>query len=91
MPMVVPPPYHHGRPRYGLLVTPGEVVIWMSPGRSHWVVVGIVLAHSGAAATAVVEEIATTAADVKIVAGQGDNVSTAILCSRRPAAVEAGL
>jgi hypothetical protein len=30
------------------------------PGRSHWVVVGVVLAHSGAAATAVGEDIATS-------------------------------
>ena len=91
MPMVIPPPYHHGKPRYGLMITPGDVVIWTLPGCSHWLVVGVVSAHSGAAAMAVGEDIATTAADVKIVARQGDNVSTAILRSRRPAAVEAGL
>ena len=59
---VMPGPYHHGHPMNGLVVTPGEVLIWTLPGFWHCVVVGVGLVHSEAAAAVVEEWIATIAA-----------------------------
>ena len=51
--IVTPPPQpHHGHPQLKAVLTGGVVYIRVLPGRSHWVVVGVVLVHSGRAAAA---------------------------------------